>query len=142
MRGVPGSGKSTYIKNNCEGAVIASADNFFMRDGEYKFDIRLIGAAHAWCFETFVRALGVKCPLVVVDNTNVKARDMKRYVETARAAGYEVEIVKVLCDPAKAASRNVHAVPKEVVERMYRELTASKLPEDWPTETVIDNTKT
>lgn len=142
MRGVPGSGKSTYIKNNCEGAVIASADNFFMKDGVYNFNIKLIGRAHDFCFATFNKALAAKSPLVVVDNTNVKPRDFKRYVEGAQAAGYEVQIVRVLCDPAKAASRNVHNVPAEIVHRMYRELTESKLPAEWPAETVVDNTKT
>lgn len=142
MRGVPGSGKSTYIKNNCPGAVIASADNFFMKDGEYRFNIKQIGIAHGYCFDTFTDALNAKSPLVVVDNTNVKARDMKRYVEAAQAAGYEVQIVRILCDPAKAASRNVHNVPSDIVHRMYRELCDSKLPAEWPAETVVDNTKT
>lgn len=141
MRGVPGSGKSTYIKNNCEGAVIASADNFFMKDGRYNFNIKQIGLAHDYCFRTFTKAMKDKAPLVVVDNTNVKARDMKRYVDGALAEGYTVEIVKVVCDPAKAASRNVHAVPKDIVERMHRELTDSKLPAEWPVETLVDNTK-
>lgn len=139
MRGVPGSGKSTYIKNNGNGAVVASADHFFMKEGQYQFDFKKLGAAHTACFATFQRALASKAPLVIVDNTNVKVRDMSRYVEGALEAGYTVEIVKVLCDPAKAASRNVHKVPLEVVERMHRELVASVLPSNWPSETVISN---
>jgi len=47
VRGLPGSGKSTFARAlsvNCY-----SADDFFTRDGVYDFDPRLIGNAHLEC---------------------------------------------------------------------------------------------
>jgi len=138
MRACPGSGKSTYIKNNLPGALIASADTYFVgKDGVYRFNIARIGAAHEACFATFADALSRSVPLVVVDNTNIKVRDFKRYVDAARARGYAVEIVRLACDPAVAAKRNVHGVPADIVARMARDLTASVLPADYPAETVV-----
>jgi hypothetical protein len=36
-RGLPGSGKSTYIKNNYPDVVACSADNAFMKNGVYQY---------------------------------------------------------------------------------------------------------
>ncbi len=47
VRGVPGSGKSTFAKTL--GGTHFETDNYFMIDGEYKFDFTKIKEAHNWC---------------------------------------------------------------------------------------------
>jgi len=137
MRGAPGFGKSTYIKKNFPGATIASADLYFTgADGVYRFNMKNIGKAHDFCHATFSSALERGDELIVVDNTNVKVRDFKPYVEEAKAAGYEVSIVRLACSVEVAAKRGIHGVPLAVVERMAESLESSKLPEGW-TETVV-----
>lgn len=44
MRGVPGSGKSTKAKKLAgSNGVIYSTDDFFMKNGEYIYDVKFIG---------------------------------------------------------------------------------------------------
>ena len=137
LRGVPGSGKSTQTKKYPD-AYIVSADHYFMDDkGVYRFDMAKIGAAHGQCKGRFEAALKALKPLIIVDNTNTTVKELKFYVEAAKTAGYEVEIVRIDCDPEVAAKRNVHGVPKSSIFKMAARLAASTLPNDYPTETVV-----
>jgi len=47
LRGLPGSGKSTLAKSL--GGINIEADQYFMVDGEYKFDSSKIKLAHNYC---------------------------------------------------------------------------------------------
>ena len=51
MRGLPGSGKSTEAKSYIltHGAVVVSADDFFMVAGKYRYNPAKIGDAHVAC---------------------------------------------------------------------------------------------
>lgn len=58
LRGLPGAGKSTWTQSHCPGAVVISADDFFVgRDGLYRFNPGRIFAAHAACQLAAVAAL-------------------------------------------------------------------------------------
>ena len=137
MRGVPGSGKGHYVKQLVSDAgrrqvAVCSADHFFERKGRaievggppmvYDFDPARLPEAHAACMTAFVQALRQGCETVVVDNTNVRQWMYEAYVEAARLAGYDVEIVEVmpvtLGELRVCAERNVHGVPPEAVYRM------------------------
>ena len=47
VRGVPGSGKSTFAKSI--GGIHIETDQFFMENGKYNFDITKIKLAHKYC---------------------------------------------------------------------------------------------
>ena len=50
LRGLPGSGKSTFAKSiSNESTGHIESDMFFVKDGEYKFDGSKIKDAHNWC---------------------------------------------------------------------------------------------
>ena len=137
LRGIPGSGKSTESKKYPD-AYIVSADHYFIgSDGIYRFDISKIAAAHGQCKGRFTSALKAKKPLIIVDNTNTTAKEFKFYIDEARAYGYEVEIVRILCDPEVALKRGVHNVPKDTVIKMAGRLASSKLPNGFPEERVV-----
>lgn len=137
LRGVPGSGKSTQTKLYPD-AYIVSADHYFTDSkGVYHFDMGKIGAAHGQCKGRFESALKVLKPLIIVDNTNTTVKELRFYVEAAQAAGYTVEIVRIDCDPEVAAKRNVHGVPRASILKMAERLSSSKLPDHYPTETVV-----
>lgn len=95
MRGVSGSGKSTLAKQLAEQSsnhVIYSTDDFFMVDGQYKFDPKKIRVNHQRNQDRTYKAMKDGVELVIVDNTNTQAWEMKPYVEAAIKLGYEVEI--------------------------------------------------
>ena len=125
MMGIPGGGKSTWIRNNVPSdAVICSADHFFEdNNGNYNWKPDLLPAAHSACFRKYVRALNnSSITNIVVDNTNTKRQFLKDYVVEANKLGFAVTVVVVNADPAVAAGRNVHGVPLETVQRMHQEM--------------------
>ncbi len=131
MRGIPGSGKSTYAERAVDTlpsdqvGAICSADNFFINEsGEYKFDLSKIGLAHASCFDGFLHGLRTMkagyIHLLVVDNTNVKAWELSPYIQLAKHHRFDLEVVRFHIDPAIAGPRNKHGVPQEAVDRMAK----------------------
>ncbi len=121
MSGIPGAGKSTYVAKNFPDAFVCSADNYHMRNGEYKFDPNNIGKAHAACLRRFVgmvdgtfgRArLTAFMEDIVVDNTNTTVAEIAPYYALAEAYEHDVEILSINVSLNDSA-RNVHGVPLE-----------------------------
>lgn len=130
LRGLPGSGKSTFTKT-LDNAVVASADNFFMKDGRYEFNPSLLGDAHKACLRLFVETLRAGKD-VVCDNTNTTHFDMAAYVQVALALGADVEIHTFLVSPEVSFSRNTHGVPRNVIDSMNDKLRRSfEMPFLW-----------
>ena len=120
IRGISGAGKSTFIKKNFSFAEICSADHYFINDrGDYNFNPKQIGSAHGACKARFQNAVKTKKPLIVVDNTNTKTWEFLPYIQTAKAHGYEVEVIRLQPDWQTAAKRNVHKVPEDKVKAMH-----------------------
>ena len=140
LRGPSGAGKSTYSKK-LKGALVVSADDFFMKDGEYLFDPKKLPEAHGQCLRRFAHAVSSpdsKHDLIVVDNTNTTAVEVAPYAALALAYGHEMKIVNFIGDAVKAARRNVHLVPAPAVVAMAERMEAQSkmMPPWWPQETV------
>lgn len=127
LRGGTGCGKSTWAKE--QNAVIISADDFFIVDGEYKFDVEKLGAAHAACLRDFIHLCEV--PLhdkdeggkdVIVDNTNTRLSEFAPYAAIALAYSHEVKIVTFVYDPVAAWRRSTHGAPFDVAMRQHLHL--------------------
>jgi predicted kinase len=129
MRGLPGSGKSTRavaIAAAASGTVVCySTDDYWHRpDGAYDFNAKRLNDAHAWNLWRFRKACLRGASLVIVDNTNIRRKDFEPYVTYARACGYEV--VESPPPPGDleawdvdlCAERNLHGVPKSVIQAM------------------------
>jgi tRNA uridine 5-carbamoylmethylation protein Kti12 len=130
MSGIPGSGKSTWIRNNLAhlNPVILSTDqHHFNSDGIYVFKPERLAEFHARTFRDYVKKL-VLYPhlfdedkennIIVVDNTNIRDFEILPYYRVAEAFGYDCTVVRMYCDPAKAATRNIHGVPATKVAEM------------------------
>lgn len=130
MRGLPGSGKSTWLKRSAPTAVVCSADSWFMVGEQYVFDPTQLGRAHEACRRRFQECLESRQPLIAVDNTNLTAKDLRPYVEAALAAGAELRIVELRVPASVASARNVHGVPDKAYERLTQRMS-NPLPADW-----------
>lgn len=90
MRGISGSGKSTVAKKLAAREYICSTDEYFMVNGEYKFDRSKLGEYHKRNFELFSSFVEVGVQTLVVDNTNCKRSEFEKYADKAVAHGYVV----------------------------------------------------
>lgn len=138
LSGIPGSGKSTLAQSLrvTPDVVVCSADDLFVENGVYRFDLAKLGHAHRACWRKFQRALQDGLELVVVDNTNLSAAEIAPYVLPAEAWGYQVEIVRVHCDPAVAFARQTHGVPAEGFARMVEAFNKRDVMPWWSVEDV------
>ncbi len=139
LRGISGSGKSTYADNvltegNESTTVIVSADDHFMKDGEYVFNPAELPEAHRRCFMNCDDYLDAGWD-VIVDNTNTSLWEISPYMMLAQKHRAEVEIHHVLADPEVAAARNTHGVPEASVEAMAERM--EPLLPFWPKEVTV-----
>lgn len=120
LRGLPGSGKSTFAASlrplSC---VVCSADDYFMRDGAYRFDPNKLGKAHTCCMLKFKQAISAQVQIIVVDNTNTTKREYREYQRLAKESGYKVIIKKFECSIEDSVKRNTHNVPEATIRKMH-----------------------
>ena len=121
VRGIPGSGKSTFAKTL--GGTHIEADQYFVDvDGNYNFDGGKIKLAHEYCraqTEAWMRTDGtqVNVDRIVVSNTFTQEWEMKPYFELAKEYGYKVFTIIV---ENRHGGKNVHNVPDEAIDKMRK----------------------
>lgn len=145
MRGLSGSGKSTrakVIQAENPGSVIFSTDEYFMKDGEYKFQRKFLHDAHNWNQLRFQKAVENAHPFIIVDNTNTRLDEIVNYSDYALGQGYRIKIEEpdspwwkehryMFYDKrayknelkkfvAILAEKNSHGVPEWILDRSLR----------------------
>ena len=113
FRGIPGSGKTTAAKSL--GLMTFEADQFFMEDGEYKFDPTKLREAHQWCKDQVEYVMINGVPKVAVSNTFTQEWEMTPYFELASKYGYMVITMVV---ENRHGGTNEHGVPDDKLEIM------------------------
>lgn len=118
VRGLPGSGKSTFAKSL--GGIHFETDSYFMVDGEYKFDFTKLKEAHKWCQDSVNTAMilnhttGIN-EVIVVSNTFTQEWEMQPYFEMAESWGYQVFSLII---ENRHGGVNEHGVPEDKIEVM------------------------
>lgn len=112
VRGLPGSGKSTYSRSLSH-AIHLEADMFFTKEtGEYLFDRELISRAHHWCLDSakiFLR----QGRDVVVSNTFTTCSELSKYVKFAIQNNIGIEVVT-----RTEHYGSIHNVPDDTMDKM------------------------
>ena len=114
VRGIPGSGKSTFAKQLT--ANVFEADHYFYdNDGNYKFIASEIKDAHKECQDNVRIAMESSIPKIAVSNTSTQEWEMEPYFELAKKYGYKVFTIIV---ENRHGGTNVHNVPEDKIEQM------------------------
>lgn len=131
-RGISGSGKSTLAKrlkafyeqeSNNDLIEILSTDDFFNKNGIYKFDREQLHHAHQWNINRCHQRCSVGFH-VIIDNTNTTWKEILPYLDIAKA--YKYNVVEVIPntswknDPGDCFVKNVHGVSLETITSMIK----------------------
>ena len=129
IRGIPGSGKSTFAKSMVERNLADAhyeADMYFLdKDGTYRYDPSKIASAHSWCKSKVLKALS-KGLRVIVSNTFTRRSEMEPYVTYCIDNGISLEVIRL-----ETQYGNTHNVPEEVLSNMKSRF------QDFPNETIL-----
>jgi 2',3'-cyclic-nucleotide 3'-phosphodiesterase/NEDD4-binding protein 2 len=122
VRGLPGSGKTTFATAIWNDYAVCEADKFFYdKEGNYNFDPTKLKEAHAWC-KNEVESKMIEhqnnqqyYPEIAVSNTFTQEWEMEDYFKLAEKYGYKV--VSLIIEN-RHGSQNVHGVPEEKLQIM------------------------
>jgi predicted kinase len=120
VRGLPGSGKSTFSKSL--GHPVFETDQYFIdsKTGEYNFNGSKLKEAHQWCQDLVSNAMILnhttgENETIVVSNTFTQEWEMKPYYDLSEQYGYRVYSIIV---ENRHGGINEHNVPEEKLEQM------------------------
>lgn len=116
IRGLPGSGKSTFARKMIDRGMADSyyeADMYFLdKDGNYNFDPSKLGNAHAWCKAKVLADLKAG-KNVIVSNTFTRRNEMEPYITYCMDNKIPFQVIRM-----QTQFKSIHNVPPEAMERM------------------------
>jgi predicted kinase len=121
LRGVPGSGKSTFANvilqqpNNNPQEVLSADDFFVNNEGVYIFDGTKIKEAHNYCQFRCSERMRQEISRIVVANTFTQEWEMETYYEMAKRYNYRVHSVII---ENRHGNENIHGVPENKLQIM------------------------
>lgn len=131
MQGAPGCSKSTIagllrISYEIKGktCTIRSTDDQFMVDGIYVFNRDKIYQHHKTNQRLVQTDMETGINVIIVDNTNIKAKEAGSYINMANTYGYSVTVLRVDPGVKECLKRNAERtldkqVPEDIIHRMH-----------------------
>jgi len=103
MRGLPGSGKTTYAnelvkkakKDGYTACILCTYDFFEWKNGKFMFEGSQLTKANRWTIDRAKAALRDGYDLVIIDNVHSQMWQARPYVEEGIYYGYEVQIIEM-----------------------------------------------
>lgn len=118
IRGVPGSGKSTFANQLMYQRVVhqvLEADKYFIDgEGKYNFDPSKLREAHEWC-QTRAKLYLLDGDSVAVANTSTTEKEVAVYQQIAELTGSN--FVSIIIEN-RNNTENIHNVPAEKIQQM------------------------
>ena len=122
VRGLPGSGKTSFASAIWNDYAVCEADKFFYdKEGNYNFDPSKLKEAHSWC-KNEVESRMIEhqnnqqyYPEIAVSNTFTQEWEMEDYFKLAEKYGYKV--VSLIIEN-RHGGQNVHGVPEDKLQIM------------------------
>lgn len=124
IRGLPGSGKSTYAKRHFDCLVLEN-DMWHVSDGVYRWSEESLMESLDWVYGLARSVLG-KGRDVCIANTFTKRRFVESYRRLAEECGARFAVVRL-----ENRFGSVHHVPAATMKSMEEHF------EDWPAEVVV-----
>ena len=122
VRGLPGSGKTSFASAIWNEYAVCEADKFFYdKEGNYNFDPSKLKEAHTWCKnQVETRMIDHQnnqqyYPEIAVSNTFTQEWEMEDYFKLAEKYGYKV--VSLILEN-RHGGQNVHGVPEDKLQIM------------------------
>jgi predicted kinase len=122
LRGLPGSGKSTFANYMFSNNIFEADHYFYDEDRNYNFDASKLYEAHKYCqlrvehaMEANLISGGVYFSEIVVSNTSTTEKELEPYLELAKK--YDYQVVSLIVEN-RHGNKSVHNVPEETIERM------------------------
>ena len=117
IRGLPGSGKSTFARELVPDFLVCEADKFFMTENGYEFNPTKLTEAHSWCqkiVETYMMDSELY-PKIAVSNTFTRDWELNPYFDLAEKYDYRVFSVIV---ENHHGNDSIHNVSYDTIEKM------------------------
>lgn len=120
IRGIPGSGKTTHAKRVLHSDIVIEDDDFFTRNGVYKFIEAKLPEAQAFALKRFSLAIADRNnrdKTISVCNTFSRRREIAPYIEACKKAGVEFSVIRM-----DGTFENVHDIPEYKVHNMSKSI--------------------
>jgi NEDD4-binding protein 2 len=120
LRGLPGSGKSSFAHYMFSNNVFEADQYFYDENYNYNFDVTKLHAAHMDCQRRVEELMKISDTTqygseIVVSNTSTTKKEMEPYLKLAEKYGYKV--VSLIVEN-RHGNTSVHNVPDETMEKM------------------------
>ena len=132
VRGLPGSGKSHLaeaLRKLTDAEMnVCSADDYFMVDGEYKFDPSKLPEAHLQCQSRTFASFSID-DMSFTANTFTMRWEMQQYLLFVETFGLNLLVLNLFdagLTDEELAQRNVHGVPVQAIAQMR-----ARFEHDW-----------
>ena len=122
LRGLPGSGKSSFAKYMFSNNVFEADQYFYDSNGNYNFDASKLHESHLDCQKRVEELMQMSETTqygqeIVVSNTATTEKELEPYLKLAKSYGY---IVVSLIVENRHGNKSVHGVPDETLEKMRK----------------------